>query len=135
MAILAMLKDVVRNHLGVLAGRWDMVAAGRVGVHELGDRTVGIIGMGRIGQDVAARLAPFELARLVYADVEAAPAEVEQRLGLERLEIDELLRGERRAHAARAAAPLDARPARRAADRPHAEGRRGRERRARRADR
>ncbi|MFZ0376532.1 MAG: NAD(P)-dependent oxidoreductase [Solirubrobacteraceae bacterium] len=90
MAILAMLKDVVRNHLGVLAGRWDMVAAGRAGVHELGDRTVGIIGMGRIGQDVAARLAPFELGRLVYADVEAAPAEVEQRLGLERLEIDEL---------------------------------------------
>jgi D-3-phosphoglycerate dehydrogenase / 2-oxoglutarate reductase len=90
MAILAMLKDVVRNHLGVLAGRWDMVAAGRTGVHELGDRTVGIIGLGRIGQDVAARLAPFDLARLVYADVVAAPAEVEQRLGLERLEIDEV---------------------------------------------
>jgi D-3-phosphoglycerate dehydrogenase / 2-oxoglutarate reductase len=90
MAILAMLKDVVRNHLGVLAGRWDMVAAGRTGVHELGDRTVGIIGLGRIGQDVAARLAPFDLARLVYADVVAAPAEVEQRLGLERLEIEEV---------------------------------------------
>jgi phosphoglycerate dehydrogenase-like enzyme len=90
MAILAMLKDVVRNHLGVLAGRWDMVVAGRLGVHELGDRTVGIIGLGRIGQDVAARLAPFELGRLVYSDVAAAPVEVERRLGLERLEIDEV---------------------------------------------
>ena len=90
MAILATLKDVVRNHLGVLAGRWDMVQAGRLGVHELGDRTVGIIGMGRIGQDVAARLAPFELGRLVYSDVAAPPVEVERRLGLEHLEIDEV---------------------------------------------
>jgi D-3-phosphoglycerate dehydrogenase / 2-oxoglutarate reductase len=90
MAILAALKDVVRYHEGVLAGRWEMVAAGRTGVFELGDRTVGIIGMGQIGQDVAARLGPFELGRLVYADVAAAPAEVERRLGLERLEIDEV---------------------------------------------
>jgi D-3-phosphoglycerate dehydrogenase / 2-oxoglutarate reductase len=92
MAILAALKDVVPHHLGVLAGRWEMVEAGRAGVFELGDRTVGIIGIGRIGQDVAARLAPFELGRLVYADVGAAPAEVERRLGLERVELDELCR-------------------------------------------
>lgn len=90
MAILAALKDVVRHHLGTLEGQWEMVDAGRTGVHELGDRTVGIIGMGRIGQDVAARLAPFELGRLLYADVAAAPAEVERRLGVERLEIDEV---------------------------------------------
>jgi phosphoglycerate dehydrogenase-like enzyme len=92
MAILAALKDVVRHHLGVLAGRWDMVQAGRTGVYEVADRTVGIIGLGRIGQDVAARLAPFELGRLVYSDEHAAPPEVERRLGLERLELDELCR-------------------------------------------
>lgn len=57
MAILAMLKDVWRHHAGVLAGRWDMLSAD---VCELGDRTVGIVGLGRIGQAVAARLAPFE---------------------------------------------------------------------------
>jgi phosphoglycerate dehydrogenase-like enzyme len=92
MAILAMLKDVWRYHAGVLAGRWEMVQAARTGVYELGDRTVGIIGMGRIGQDVAARLAPFELRRLVYADVVAAPSQAERRLGLERVELDELCR-------------------------------------------
>ena len=56
MAILAMLKDVWRHHAGVLAGRWDMLEAFDTGVFELGDRTVGIVGLGRIGQAVAARL-------------------------------------------------------------------------------
>jgi D-3-phosphoglycerate dehydrogenase len=92
MAILAALKDLLRHHLGVLEGRWDMVHAGRTGVYELGDRTVGIVGLGRIGQEVAARLAPFELGRLVYSDVATAPADVERRLGLERVELDELCR-------------------------------------------
>lgn len=59
-------------------------------VRELGDRTVGILGLGRIGQAVAARLAPFELGRLVYADAVAAPASVERRLGVERVDVDEL---------------------------------------------
>lgn len=87
MAILALLKDVWRYHAGVLAGRWDMLSAE---VHELGDRTVGILGLGRIGQAVAARLAPFELRRLVYADAVGAPASVERRLGVERVSVDEL---------------------------------------------
>jgi phosphoglycerate dehydrogenase-like enzyme len=92
MAILAMLKDVWRHHAGVLAGRWDMVEAGRTGVFELGDRTVGILGMGRIGRAVAARLGCFEPRRLVYADQVAAPAEVERRLHVARVEVDELCR-------------------------------------------
>jgi phosphoglycerate dehydrogenase-like enzyme len=87
MAILALLKDAWRHHAGVLAGRWDMLSAL---VYELGDRTVGILGMGRIGQAVAARLAPFELRRLVYADVVGAPPGVQRRLGVERVEVDEL---------------------------------------------
>jgi phosphoglycerate dehydrogenase-like enzyme len=61
-------------------------------VHEVADRTVGILGLGRIGQAVAARLAPFELRRLAYADVVGAPREIERQFGLERLEIDELCR-------------------------------------------
>lgn len=92
MAILALLKDVWRHHLSVQAGRWDMVDAGRTGVHELGGRTVGIVGLGRIGQAVARRLVGFELGRLVYADIEQVEAGVERRLGVERLPLDELCR-------------------------------------------
>ena len=91
MAILALLKDVWRHHAGVLAGEWNMVQAARTGVFEVGDRTVGIVGFGAIGQGVAARLAGFELGRLVYADAVGAPPEVERRLGAERVELDELL--------------------------------------------
>lgn len=91
MAILALLKDVWHHHAGVLAGEWNMVQAARTGVYELGGRTVGIVGFGTIGQGVAARLAGFELHRLVYADELAAPPEVEQRLGAERVDLDELL--------------------------------------------
>ncbi len=90
MAVLTLLKDVWRHHQGMLSGRWDMVDAARTGVYELGDRTVGIVGLGRIGQEVARRLAPFELRRLVYADPSRAPLEVEQRLGVEHVELDEL---------------------------------------------
>ena len=90
MAILALLKDVWRHHEGMLAGRWEMVDAARGGVYELGDRTVGIVGLGRIGQEVARRLAAFELRRLIYADPMPAPPEVERRLGVERVELDEL---------------------------------------------
>lgn len=87
MAILALLKDVWRHHLGVLDGRWDMLAPGVV---ELAGRTVGLVGVGRIGQAVARRLAAFEPGRLLYADVRPAPADVERTLGLRRVDLDEL---------------------------------------------
>jgi phosphoglycerate dehydrogenase-like enzyme len=90
MAILALLKDVQRHHAGVLAGRWDMVAAAQSGVYELAGRTVGIVGFGRIGQAVARRLAGFEPGRLLYADERPAPPEVERALGVERVELDAL---------------------------------------------
>jgi phosphoglycerate dehydrogenase-like enzyme len=91
MAILALLKEAWRHHLGVQAGRWDMVAAAQLGVYELAGRTVGVIGLGRIGQTVARRLSGFELGRLVYSDAFRAPASLERELGAERVEVDELM--------------------------------------------
>jgi phosphoglycerate dehydrogenase-like enzyme len=90
MAILAMLKDVRHHDAGVRAGRWEMVAAAERGVFELANRTVGIVGLGRIGQAVARRLTAFEPRRIVYADERPAAAETERELDVQRVALDEL---------------------------------------------
>lgn len=51
---------------------------------------VGLVGMGRIGRAVAARLAGFGV-RLVYADRQPLPTEEEERCGAEFLPLDQLL--------------------------------------------
>jgi phosphonate dehydrogenase len=52
--------------------------------------TVGLVGMGAIGQAIARRLAGFE-ATLLYADPRPLPPEQEARWGLRRVELPELL--------------------------------------------
>jgi glyoxylate reductase len=57
---------------------------------DLNHTTLGIIGMGRIGQAVAKRAAAFEMS-LVYHDLERLP-QVERNYGARFLSLDELLR-------------------------------------------
>jgi len=52
--------------------------------------TLGVVGFGRIGQAVARRAGGFRM-RVLYHDVYRPPAEVEQQLGAEYRELDELL--------------------------------------------
>jgi phosphoglycerate dehydrogenase-like enzyme len=52
-------------------------------------QTVGLLGLGHIGQAVARRLAPFGVS-LVYHDLRRAPAEVEAECGIRYVERDEL---------------------------------------------
>ena len=76
----------------VRAGEWagDIRATWTSQAHELPGKTVGIIGLGRIGRHVAQRLQGWE-CELVYNDVVTIPAEVEAELHLARLSKDELL--------------------------------------------
>lgn len=53
--------------------------------------TLGIVGLGRIGQAMARRAAGFDM-RVVYSDVHRAGREIERRLGAEFVERDTLLR-------------------------------------------
>ncbi|MGH7417656.1 MAG: NAD(P)-dependent oxidoreductase, partial [Candidatus Rokuibacteriota bacterium] len=59
--------------------------------HDLHHATVGICGLGRIGQTIARRLRGFD-TRLVYTDIARADPQVEAALGAAYLSKDELLR-------------------------------------------
>ncbi len=58
--------------------------------YELGGKTVGILGFGRVGQGVAARIQPFGVTTL-YHDLLAFPNELESRLQATRVSFDELI--------------------------------------------
>ena len=73
-----------RTWQGEVRQRWFSQA------HELTDKTVGIVGGGYIGRQVAQRLRGWD-CELVYYDIVAMPEEAASRLNIERLPLDELL--------------------------------------------
>lgn len=91
MAALVLLKRAIEFDAELRDGRWLMIEAGREGVFELADRTVGIVGFGLIGREVARRLPPFDVAEILYTDAAPAPPEVERQLGARRVPLDDLV--------------------------------------------
>jgi phosphoglycerate dehydrogenase-like enzyme len=89
MLMLMTLKHAHALNDAVHAGRWRDADVGRV--HELYGATVGIVGMGRIGQEVAQRLAGWH-AKLNYYDPIRMSPDREQALGVGYMELDALLR-------------------------------------------
>ena len=83
---LALLRDLRGLDADMRRGEWPMLT----GANDLAGKVFGIVGMGRIGRELAARLVPFETST-IYTDVVALPAEEERRLGLTRVELRELL--------------------------------------------
>ena len=65
MHILALVRNYIPAYNQVLEGRWD-IAEIAARAHDLEDKTVGIIGMGRIGQRVCERLKAFNVKMLYY---------------------------------------------------------------------
>jgi phosphoglycerate dehydrogenase-like enzyme len=90
MMMLATLKRVHELDAAVRGGGWRS-ASHSDRVYELWHSTVGIVGMGRIGQEVATRLAGWD-ANIVYYDPFRLTPEREQALGVRYVELDELLR-------------------------------------------
>ncbi|MCL6423730.1 phosphoglycerate dehydrogenase [Brachybacterium sp. JHP9] len=85
--ILASLRNIGRADASVKAGRWDRKHLTGTELHE---KTVGIVGFGRIGQLVAERLRPFGVHLLAYDPyVNRARA---ADLGARVVELDELMR-------------------------------------------
>jgi phosphoglycerate dehydrogenase-like enzyme len=92
-AIMLMLTALKHAHAldsAVRGGNWRTASASRR-IYELYHSTVGIVGMGRIGQEVARRLSGWEVQIVYYDPLRLAP-EREQQLGVRYLELDSLLR-------------------------------------------
>jgi phosphoglycerate dehydrogenase-like enzyme len=88
--ILAVYRKLVAYHQNVAAGRWNQGIPRTVDIYELEGKTVGIIGMGNIGQQVARRLNAFDANILYYDEIRQSP-EVEERLGARFVPLETLL--------------------------------------------
>lgn len=89
--MLAVLKQLVRFHLDVIAGKWRPPASSESPVYELAGRTVGIVGLGNIGKKVARRARAFD-ARVQYYDIVRLTEAEEEALGVRFVLLNELLR-------------------------------------------
>lgn len=84
--VLALLRHVVAADQGVRAGSW---TRGQLIGHELRGKTLGLVGIGRVGSLVARRAAAFEMT--VVAHDPFATEAVARSLGARLVELDELL--------------------------------------------
>lgn len=89
MQILALVRNFMPAYQNVLDGGWDI---GKIAArsHDLEEKTVGIVGMGRIGQRVASRLKPFNV-RVYYYDNRRLTTAEEEVLGARYLPLDDLV--------------------------------------------
>jgi glyoxylate reductase len=89
--LLASARRVVEGHAYVHSGQWRKWAIDLLVGHDVHHRTLGIFGMGRIGQAVARRARGFSM-RILYNDAVRAPEAVERELALEFVSKEQLLK-------------------------------------------
>jgi phosphoglycerate dehydrogenase-like enzyme len=90
MLMLAVYRKLVTFHQNVAAGRWHEGIPRTVDVFELEGKTVGLVGLGYIGQQVARRLKAFD-ADIIYYDALRRSPEEETRLGVQYVPFTSLL--------------------------------------------
>ena len=116
MLILSLVRNYIPSYQVVVDGGWN-IADCVSRSYDLEGMQVGTVGAGRIGSAVLRRLKPFDVG-LHYTDRHRLPAEVEEELGVTfHPDAESLVRGLRRRHDQRAAAPGDRAPVRRRDDR------------------
>jgi glyoxylate reductase len=89
--LLAAARRVVEGHHYVHSGQWTKWRIDLLVGQDVHHRTLGIFGMGRIGQAVARRAAGFSM-RILYHDAVRAAERIEKELGLEYVSAERLLR-------------------------------------------
>ena len=90
MMMLAIYKHLAEAHNALKQGEWIHNRLRPIALM-LEEKRVGIVGLGRIGREVAKRLQGWSV-ELVYHDIARQPPEVERALGATYLPLDELLR-------------------------------------------
>jgi len=88
--ILALTRRIVAADKAVRAGDWNRKYGDLIGV-DLAGRTIGLIGLGRIGSAVARRLKAFDVRIIYYSRTRRR--ELESFIGVEWAELDDLLAG------------------------------------------
>ena len=86
MCALVLLRDLKRQDMIIRNGDWPVIS----GSFDLAGKIFGIVGMGRIGREVASRLVPFEVSTIYY-DIVPLSVQEERKLGAVRVELGELL--------------------------------------------
>jgi phosphoglycerate dehydrogenase-like enzyme len=90
MLILAVYRKLVTFHQNVAAGRWHQGIPRTEDVYELEGKTVGLVGLGNIGQQVAKRLRGFD-AKVIYYDAFRRTPEEEAQLHVQYVPFETLL--------------------------------------------
>lgn len=89
MVAIALMRGLIPAHNMLARGEWSL-PFWIANAHDLQGKTVGIVGMGRIGREVATRLLPFGVTTFYY-DIHPLPPEDEDALGVTFLELDAML--------------------------------------------
>ncbi len=90
MLMLAVYRKLVTCHANVSGGRWNQGIPRSVDIYEMEGKTVGIVGLGNIGQQVAKRLKAFDCS-LIYYDAFRRSPEEESRWGTTYVPMETLL--------------------------------------------
>lgn len=89
--LMAAARRVIEGHEHIHSGQWIRWSIDLLVGHDVHHKTLGIFGMGRIGQAMARRGRGFSM-RVIYSDAARAPEAVERDLQLEFVSKEQLLR-------------------------------------------
>jgi len=90
MLMLAVYRKLIAFHQNVAAGQWHRGIPRTVDIYELEGKTVGLVGLGNIGQQVARRIKAFD-TNVIYYDAFRRGPEDEARLGVKYVPLGTLL--------------------------------------------
>ena len=91
MLMLAVYRKLIAFHQNVVNGRWHRGIPRTVDIFELEGKTVGLVGLGNIGRQVARRIKAFD-TNVIYYDAFRLSPEDETKLGVTYVPFDALLR-------------------------------------------